>query len=62
MNAGASVKGGGARGAIAPPLFGRIEGAATPWARASNNVKKLQSQICRKLEFFFFDRDFTSWS
>ena len=49
----------GAGGAAAPPDFGRSEGAVgsgAPWARATNNAKKPQSQMCqsfRKLDLRF---------
>ena len=40
-----SDEGSGRRGSLAPPS-GRFGGGGAPWARATNNVKKPQRQIC----------------
>jgi hypothetical protein len=36
------------------PLRSSLLPNATPWARASNNVKKTQSQMCEKTRFKIF--------
>ena len=49
------VSKGGQGGAIAPPLFGKIDGAAL-WARIAQNVKKPSLTVnVIDLEFFGFN-------